>query len=60
MENIKNYRFFESDEEDADPVERLDTLIEYYKDEIVKFLDDRSMESDTVKVTEPDEFIIEY
>ena len=58
MENLKGYKVFESDGEDG--VERLSTLIEYNRDAIIKFMDDRSMEADIVDVTEPDEFVVEY
>ena len=58
MENLKEYKVFESDGEDG--VERLSALIEYNRDAIIKFMDDRSMESDIVDVSEPDEFVVEY
>ena len=58
MKNIKGYKVFESTEEEG--AERLALLIDYNRSMILKFFSDKGMDSDFVKIEDPEEFIMEY
>lgn len=59
MKNIKDYRVFESREEE-EGTERLALLIDYNRSMILKFFSDKGMDSDFVAIEDPEEFIMEY
>lgn len=59
MKNIKDYKIFESTEEE-EGTERLALLIDYNRSMILKFFSDKGMDSDFVAIEDPEEFIMEY
>jgi hypothetical protein len=59
MKNIKDYKVFESTEEE-EGTERLALLIDYNRSRILKFFSDKGMDSDFVAIEDPEEFIMEY
>lgn len=59
MKNIKDYKIFESTE-DEEGAERLALLIDYNRSMILKFFSDKGMDSDFVAIEDPEEFIMEY
>lgn len=59
MKNIKDYKIFESTEEE-EGAERLALLIDYNRSMILKFFSDKGMDSDFVAIEDPEEFIMEY
>jgi hypothetical protein len=63
MKNINTYKLFElgsQDTEREDQIDALSQVLEYWREPIVEFFNERQMDADFVHVTEPDSFVIEY
>lgn len=56
----KNLKTFESWNSKDDEIENLQELLNYNMDYIRQLFDERTMESDFLKISEPEEFVVEY
>jgi len=56
----KNLKTFESWNSKDDEIENLQELLNYNMDYIRQLFDERTMESDFLEISEPEEFVVEY
>jgi len=56
----KNLKTFESWNSKDDEIENLQELLNYNMDYIRELFDERTMESDFLEISEPEEFVVEY
>jgi hypothetical protein len=56
----KNLKTFESWNSKDDEIENLQELLNYNMDYIRQLFDERTMESDFLGISEPEEFVVEY